>query len=100
MLSICTYICCYCVFSLQISPRSDVVTYANATAAATAVDVSIIRPLLRLTKDQLRMYMTTRGLEWREDESNESRKYKRNTVRLDLIPLMETLAGGADALRK
>jgi tRNA(Ile)-lysidine synthase TilS/MesJ len=84
-----THIHALFVITPQISPRSE-----------DGNGVHIIRPLLKVTKDQLREYMTARGLDWQEDESNTSRKYKRNAVRLDLIPLMEKLAGGTDALKK
>lgn len=59
-----------------------------------------IRPLLDITKDRLINYMNTEALEWSEDSSNSVRKYKRNKVRLDLIPLMESLSGGQGNLHK
>lgn len=42
--------------------------------------------------------MNINNYSWYEDQSNQSKKYKRNEVRLDLIPLMSKLAGGKDAL--
>lgn len=39
-----------------------------------------------------------KGIAWREDVSNADRKYKRNAVRLDLVPVMTDLAGGTEAL--
>jgi tRNA(Ile)-lysidine synthase len=62
------------------------------------LDGSFLRPLLGLSKAQLLQYMHCRDLPWREDASNLSRKYKRNQVRLDLLPLMGELAGGGEAL--
>lgn len=61
-------------------------------------DGKYFRPVLHLSKQQIEDYLTRRGLEWRVDSSNESRVYKRNQVRLDLLPLMEQLAGGKPAL--
>lgn len=60
---------------------------------------SFVRPLLTLSKEQLRAYMVQHDLAWREDLSNQERKYKRNQVRLDLIPAMEALTGGTDSLK-
>lgn len=62
------------------------------------LDGRYFRPILGLSKQQIEEYLTRRGLEWREDASNQSRAYKRNKVRLDLLPLMAELAGGKAAL--
>ena len=62
------------------------------------LDGKYFRPVLHLSKQQIEDYLTRRGLPWRVDNSNESRVYKRNKVRLDLLPLMEQLAGGKPAL--
>ncbi|KAK1736764.1 hypothetical protein QTG54_012786 [Skeletonema marinoi] len=45
-------------------------------------------------------FLESNALEWREDESNATNKYKRNKVRNELIPLMRELAGGEQALQK
>ena len=60
----------------------------------------VIRPLLSLRKSQLESYMQRNGFDWREDSSNVEKKYKRNKVRLDVLPAMETVTGGDVALRK
>jgi hypothetical protein len=59
-----------------------------------------LRPLLGVTKEEITAYMKEKHYEWREDSSNAERKYKRNVLRLDVLPQMEGLAGGKDALRK
>jgi tRNA(Ile)-lysidine synthase len=64
------------------------------------VDGIFFRPVLHVSKQDLLTYLTERNLEWREDSSNESRVYKRNKVRLDLIPIMAELAGGQEALSR
>lgn len=58
--------------------------------------IFFFKPLLQLTKQQLTDYLVVRGLQWREDRSNQdSEQYKRNKVRLQLVPLMSELAGEA-----
>ena len=61
---------------------------------------AFIRPLLGITKKELLDYMKSNAFEWREDASNAERVYKRNRIRLDLIPLMQSLCGGEDALQR
>ena len=51
--------------------------------------VTVIRPLLEVTRVQLVTYLHARRLEWTEDETNLSRLMLRNRVRLDLLPLLE-----------
>lgn len=68
--------------------------------SARSDDSRFLKPLLFMKKSQIKEYMDINQFEWREDSSNLSRKYKRNEIRLDLIPLMEKLAGGETALKK
>jgi tRNA(Ile)-lysidine synthase len=58
-----------------------------------------IKPLLPVRKEDLVSFLTSRRLPWLEDASNASDKYKRNKVRLRLVPLLNELAGGEEALR-
>ncbi|WP_066836933.1 tRNA lysidine(34) synthetase TilS [Rufibacter ruber] len=51
----------------------------------------LIRPLLALTKDDLYDWLTSKRLAWREDSSNESRKYARNLVRHEVVPVLKQL---------
>lgn len=44
-------------------------------------DAEHLRPLLSKTKEELRHYAQRRGLQWRDDPSNENEKYLRNRVR-------------------
>lgn len=46
----------------------------------------VARPLLHMTKRQLKAYALARGLEWQEDETNQDVRYLRNYVRLKLLP--------------
>lgn len=54
----------------------------------------IIRPLLDLRREEIRAWLHSRGLPWREDSSNLDRCFARNRIRLDLIPALggDTLA--------
>lgn len=53
--------------------------------------VSIIRPLLCITKEEIRNYANENNLKWREDASNQTEKYKRNFIRHSIIPLLKKI---------
>jgi tRNA(Ile)-lysidine synthase len=57
----------------------------------------LIRPLLGVTRDQTAAYCRSRGLAWREDESNESRAYARARVRQVLVPALRSIHPAAEA---
>ena len=50
---------------------------------------AVIRPLLDVRHDELRAYLRTRGVEFREDDSNRDTALLRNRVRHELLPLLE-----------
>jgi len=45
----------------------------------------LVRPLLRVTRPELREYLGARGLDWREDPSNADRRFARARVREDVL---------------
>ncbi len=49
----------------------------------------IVRPLLGVTRREVEAYLTSLGQQWREDESNLDRRFLRNRVRHELLPLLE-----------
>jgi tRNA(Ile)-lysidine synthase len=57
----------------------------------------LIRPLLGMTREQTAAYCQSRGLAWREDESNESRAYARARVRQVLVPALRSIHPAAEA---
>lgn len=51
----------------------------------------IVRPLLAVERNQILRWLAARGLTYRTDSSNASDTYRRNFIRLRLLPLMEQL---------
>ena len=64
---------------------------------AVAPGVALVRPLLHLPRTTLRAYAEAHGLVWREDASNADRRYRRSTVRHDLLPRLDAIAPGTSA---
>ena len=58
-------------------------------------EYAICRPLIHCSREEIRTALRNAGEEWREDSSNRNERYLRNSVREQLIPLMERLAPGA-----
>jgi len=59
------------------------------TAVAPIVEGLIIRPLLGVERRDVETYLRACRLPFRVDESNFDRRYLRNRVRLELVPLLE-----------
>ena len=55
---------------------------------ASESEVRLIRPLLRLRRDQLRAFLAERDLPWRQDESNADLRMMRNRLRAAVLPLL------------
>ena len=52
--------------------------------------VTLVRPLLEVTRTQTRSYCLWRGITPRDDSSNRSLQFTRNRLRSDLLPLLRT----------
>lgn len=61
---------------------------ALAGMAARDDNRRLLRPLLGTAPQALRNLLRECGLDWREDASNQSRHFKRNRLRLDVLPLL------------
>ena len=48
----------------------------------------VMRPFLDLTRDQVRDWLRSEGLKWREDSSNQDNCYDRNRLRNEVLPLL------------
>jgi tRNA(Ile)-lysidine synthase len=56
----------------------------------------LVRPLLGVTRDEVRDYLRARGLEWREDPSNADRRFARARVRHDVLEGLRELSPAAE----
>jgi len=55
------------------------------------INNTIVRPLLPFSRETIKAYAITNGINWREDSSNASTKYLRNKLRHDVIPLLKDI---------
>lgn len=54
-----------------------------------------VRPLLEVPREDLRAWAEHRGLNWKEDPTNDDPTFLRNRVRNEVLPLLEELRSGA-----
>jgi tRNA(Ile)-lysidine synthase len=73
------------LYRLAVSPGS------RALHGMTARRGRLVRPLLGVTREEVRDYLRSRGLRWREDPSNADRRFARARVRGDLIEALRTV---------
>jgi tRNA(Ile)-lysidine synthase len=56
----------------------------------------LVRPLLEVTRAEVRDYLRARGLDWREDPSNADRRFARARVRHDVLADLRELSPAAE----
>ncbi len=66
---------------LRLLRGSGISALGGMTQRTVVSGVLIVRPLLHVTREDLRAYLTHHGIAWREDASNQSDDYLRNRVR-------------------
>ena len=54
-------------------------------------NLTLWRPLLNQSRQELEAYAKEHKLKWIEDPSNQDRKYRRNAIRKDIIPKLEKI---------
>jgi tRNA(Ile)-lysidine synthase len=52
----------------------------------------LVRPLLEVTRDEVREHLRARGLDWREDPTNADRRFARARVRHDVLEALRELS--------
>jgi tRNA(Ile)-lysidine synthase len=73
------------LYRLAVSPGS------RALHGMAARRGRLVRPLLGVTREEVRDYLRARGLDWREDPSNADRRFARARVRHDLLGALRTV---------
>jgi tRNA(Ile)-lysidine synthase len=73
----------------------------GGSGSGSGMEVTVLRPLLSMRREEVRHLLRSAGLEWREDSSNESPRFTRNRVRNQLLPQVKEICGerGVDNLR-
>ena len=54
-------------------------------------DIPLLRPLLGMTREEIRGFVREHGIPWREDSSNASNDYKRNKLRNLVFPVFREI---------
>ena len=54
-----------------------------------APEVRVIRPLLSANRSDIERYLNSLSQRWRQDSSNADRRFSRNRIRHELLPLLE-----------
>ncbi len=62
---------------------SPVSTWANG--------LTVVRPLLGISREEITAYLAHHRIPWREDASNQSTEYTRNALRHEVIPRLDAL---------
>ncbi|HEY6780240.1 MAG TPA: tRNA lysidine(34) synthetase TilS, partial [Thermoleophilaceae bacterium] len=78
------------LYRLAVSPGS------RALQGMRARRGRLVRPLLGVTRSEVREYLVARGLEWREDPSNADRRFARARVRHDVLDALRALNPAAE----
>ena len=84
--------------------RAETVLYRLATSggvhalpALPAAAPPFVRPLIEVTREEVREELRRRGLAWREDPSNADPGFARNRIRHEVLPVLTELNARADA---
>ena len=77
-------------FLLQLFRGSGVAGLASMPKMKSFADAFLYRPFLNISKQLIVDYATKNNLDWVEDDSNINLNFKRNLLRLEFIPKLES----------
>ncbi|MFK7834160.1 MAG: tRNA lysidine(34) synthetase TilS [Winogradskyella sp.] len=66
-------------------------TGLNGLTGIPIINDNIVRPLLPFSREAIEIYAKKESISWREDASNASRKYLRNKLRHEVIPILKEI---------
>ncbi|WP_296386560.1 tRNA lysidine(34) synthetase TilS [Winogradskyella sp.] len=66
-------------------------TGLNGLTGIPVVNDNVVRPLLPFSRDVIEVYAKENHIKWREDSSNSSRKYLRNKLRHEVVPILKEI---------
>lgn len=66
-------------------------TGLNGLTGIPMCNENIVRPLLPFSRAQIETYAKLERITWREDASNASRKYLRNKLRHEVVPILKAI---------
>ena len=69
----------------------------RALLGMAAREGRLVRPLIGLTREQTAAHCVARGLRWRDDSSNDSRRFARGRVRHGVLPALRSVHPAAEA---
>ncbi len=69
----------------------------KGAAAMPYQSAQLVRPLIDVSPDEIRRYLSEIGQDWREDETNGEADNPRNALRLKVFPLLKDIYPGFEA---
>ena len=66
-------------------------TGINGLTGIPPLNDNIVRPLLLFSRENIENYAKENSIAWREDSSNSSRKYLRNKLRHEVLPVLKEI---------
>ena len=74
------------------SPAANFIPSPSPAAGRGGEAIEIIRPLVDLSRTEVRAFLEACGQAWREDETNEDPAFARNRLRREVLPLLREAA--------